>query len=301
MMYRESVRRSEANMPTGTERRPGPEWSASMQDRMLQLQQTAGNQAAVQMVRSKKPRTRASARRPRRASKMDVKLKGPVRKPRRSKYKPGMHGGKKAEQRRLSKQYGIHVTGDTHESEHTIGFEPLNQTSSTQRGKHPDAVKLENTAWAYQEVKGMHRKHIGTGTRSKADDSGFNSTAYRDSQRKLVEGGDISSAVQINQLGYSFLGNKDELDSTDGLAATDSYDQMVGNMGEVSYAQGEQHVQVPVDASQRTEMYLARRAMMSGSFPTVEEENAAREKFGLPLLEDSDGPTDDIEMEEDTE
>lgn len=205
----------------------------------------------------------------------------------RNSYALGQYGAKKREQERLGKAHGVKVSGDTHEAEHTIGFEPLNQTSPDKRGENPRARSLENKAWAYQEVKPYHRDHIGTGSSLENDASGFNSETYRSAQRSLTEAGDVSSAVQINQLGYAF----DERFQRDRgeqptQIADDSYDTMVTNMDKVTYAQGEQTVEVGVDAKQRAEMFLARRAAQTGRFPTVEEENAARARFGLPPVEE---------------
>ena len=119
-------------------------------------------------------------------------------------YVIGQHGAKRREQRRLTEMYGERVTGRTHESEHTIGFAPLNETSGTKRGGSKIIRQLEKDAWAYQEEKPLHRAHIGTGTQNTPDLSGFNSDTYRETQRTLVEQGHISSAVQVNQLAYAF-------------------------------------------------------------------------------------------------
>jgi hypothetical protein len=197
-----------------------------------------------------------------------------------------MHGYKGKEQKRLSELYDFAVSGKTHESEHTVGYEPLSQTSTLSRGGSSEARTLENKAPAYQEVYSLHRRHIGTGTKTKRDKSGFNSREYRDTQRALIEAGDVSSAVQINQLGYAFDKKKSKLTNTiPGFVANNSYDHMVEHLDSMTYAQGSQEVTVPVDAKQRVEMYLARRAMISGKFPTVDEENQARLKFGLPLYQ----------------
>ena len=115
-------------------------------------------------------------------------------------YVIGQHGAKRREQRRLTEMYGERVSGRTHESEHTIGFAPLNETSGTKRGGSKIIRQLEKDAWAYQEEKPLHRAHIGTGTQNTPDLSGFNSDTYRETQRTLVEQGHISSAVQVNQL-----------------------------------------------------------------------------------------------------
>jgi hypothetical protein len=200
-----------------------------------------------------------------------------------SKYGVGTHGYKKKEQAYLSDQFQTPVSGKTHESEHTIGFDVLNKTSGYKR-KDRESHELENSAPAYQEAKRFHRDHIGTGTHGTADASGFNSQAYRDSQRKLLEQGDVSSAVQLNQLGYAFNPTFKQLPNTvEGKAANASYDRMVQNMRPVTYANGPgSTASVPVDAKQQAEMYLARRAAQSGQFPSVAEENATRSLFSLP-------------------
>ncbi|MFD0671004.1 hypothetical protein [Cohnella sp. GCM10027633] len=268
----------------------------------LAMHQALGNQGMLAMLDAEsedkgnpqhkgakamsKPDPKAgTAKRMESAKKISAKNREATLAEKRGKFTPGMHGYKKKEQARLSEAYGIEVTGDSHESEHTIGFEPLNQTSGNKRGENATARRLENIAPAYQEVKQLHRDHIGTGTQNDADASGFNSEGYRSAQRSLVEDGDVSSAVQLNQLGYAFDDNKSKLTTTDeGLAANDSFDTMVSNMDSVTYASGEDETTVGVDAKQKAEMYLSRRAMITGKFPTVEEENEARKKFGIDVL-----------------
>ena len=205
------------------------------------------------------------------------------------KYPPGTHGFKKAEQKRLAEKFGTTVSGDTHESEHAIGFEPLNQTSDLKRGSPGRARELENKAPAYQEVNELHREHIGTGTTGTVDESGFNSHTYRAAQRSLVESGDVSSAVQLNQLGYAHLPGgvfANTPNTVPGKQANDSFNQMVGNLSSVTYAQGNNNVTVPVDARQRAEIHLSRVAAQTGSFPSVSEENAVRKLYGLDEYEE---------------
>ena len=215
---------------------------------------------------------------------------------RRAKYLIGQHGAKGREQKRLSSAYGIKVTGDTHESEHTIGFEPLNQTSGIKRGTAGRARTLENKAPAYQEYKPLHRDHIGTGTTNTVDQSGFNSYTYRQYQRSLVESGDISSAVQLNQLGYAFDPRFKKLSSTpEGKSANDSFNTMVENMEGVTYAQDTSDVSKTVDAKQRAEMHLSRMSAQLGRFPTEQEENEVRKKFGLPSIEEQKKQKEDEE------
>lgn len=215
--------------------------------------------------------------------KKPAKVSGGIKKPRatRNRYSTGTHGFKKSEQARLKRLLNISVTGSTHESEHTIGFEPLNRTSGQKRGKAKEAKTLENMAPAYQEVKPSHREHIGTGTTQSPDESGFNSQTYRDTQRSLIESGDVSSAVQINQLAYAFDPNFRLAASTsEGEAARDSFNKMVENMSQVTYAEGQSVKSVDVDATQRAEMYLSRIAAETGQWPTADQIKDARLKFG---------------------
>ena len=201
----------------------------------------------------------------------------------RRRFVLGQHGAKKSEQKRLTEEHAQTVSGNTHESEHTIGFEPLNQTSGEKRGGSKRMRDLENQAPAYQEVKALHRQHIGTGTTNTADCSGMNSEQYRSAQRSLLEAGDVSSAVQLNQLGYAFDPNfAPTLQTTQGKAATDSYGQMVASMSGVTYAKYGNNVTVPVDAKQKAEMVLARYAAASGEFPSLSFENKVRGHFGVP-------------------
>ena len=202
-------------------------------------------------------------------------------------YQIGQHGAKSREQKRLKALYNITVSGDTHESEHTVGYEPIARSSGEKRGVGSRARGLENSAPAYQEVKRFHRDHIGTGTHSTPDNSGFNSEGYRAAQRSLVESGDVGSAVQLNQLGYAFDDDFKNIHSTPGgKAATDSFDTMVSGMSKLTYAKDDMDVETPIDAKARAEMYLSRRAAITGKFPTRDEENVARRKFGLEELKD---------------
>ncbi len=199
----------------------------------------------------------------------------------RTKYKIGQHGAKKREQKRLSKKYKTNVTGKSHESEHTVGFEPLNN-SSIKRGKTKEIRQLENKAPAYQEEKKHHRSHIGTGNRKKKDASGFNSKTYRETQRKLIESSDISSAVQINQLGYAFLKEFQNTKKTASKEASDdSYKSMAENLDNITFKDGEQEKTIKSTPLQKAEIYLARQAARTGKWPTKEEIDAVKKKFGV--------------------
>ncbi|CCI31242.1 hypothetical protein MTo_03237 [Microcystis aeruginosa NIES-1211] len=193
---------------------------------------------------------------------------------RRQSFELGVHGARSREQRRLSRDFGFRVSGNTHESEHSVGFEPINRTSGERRGT-VGARFLENQAPAYQEVKDFHRSHIGTGTKNDPDESGMNSRQYRDTQRSLLEEGDVSSAVQMNQLAYAFLlGFQKNRGSRENQIADDSYNLMIRNMNRLSYADGLSNITVPVDERQRKEMRLARIAATTGQWPINEIKEA---------------------------
>lgn len=208
----------------------------------------------------------------------------------RAKYQLGQHGAKKREQKRLQ------TSGETHESEHTIGFEVLNRGSDEKRGKSSDVKQFENEAYAYQEAAPLHRAHIGTGMHSDRDGSGMNSQEYRDSQRTLLEeGGEngVSSAVQLNQLGYAFDPNFQKKGS-DLEKADDSYNAMVAGMEDVEYKTGpDSSNKAPVDEVSRVEMYLARMAARTGKWPT-EEIDAQRLRLGLDQSDDSESKSDQV-------
>jgi len=202
--------------------------------------------------------------------------------PKNSQYKVGQHGSRRKEQQRLSEKFQTSVTHKTHESEHAIGYKALNHTSKEKRRSTAKARKLENEAWAYQEQKEFHRGHTGTGTRKKIGQDGFTSKSYRESQRRLLEAGDVSSAIQLNQLSYAFQAKfQDQEDTLARRAADSSYKKMVKHMDKVTYAREEKTKIIKLDPVAKAEMYLAREAARTGKWPTEAQIKAAKKKFGL--------------------
>lgn len=237
--------------------------------------------------------------------KQEIKLAKPNLKKVEKKNKgslAGKHGGRRYEQKRLSEQYKKEVSGDTHESEHAIGFEPLNRTSNLPRGGGKDFTKeqnrrvlgLEMKAPAYQEAKWFHRLHIGTGSGEKVGLHGWNAQSYRDDQRNALESGDpyaVSNAVQLNQLGYAFIPGFQSSDGTVNKQADDSFSEMVSRLDSVKYAKEPDDIELKVGAKQKAEMELSRMVARGactgkGGFPSVEEENAVRKKYGLDPIGD---------------
>lgn len=202
-------------------------------------------------------------------------------------YAIGQHGAKRREQKRLTELYGERVNGRTHESEHSIGFAPLNETSGTKRGRSTLIRRLEKDAWAYQEEKGMHRAHIGTGSRKTSDASGFNSDSYRSAQRSLVERGHVGSAVQLNQLAYAFLPGFQNGDKTaSSKSSDDSFQMMVKQMDKVRYAHVKLFESKAVSKEDRLEMYLSRIVARGegegpGGWPSTDQIEAAKAKLGI--------------------
>ncbi len=198
----------------------------------------------------------------------------------KSKFEPHEHGAKKKEQERLTEDFGHKVSGKTHESEHTIGYEPLAQTGNLKRGGSPRARDLENHAPAYQESAPMHRAHIGTGTTNQRDGSGLNSHEYRGAQRSLLESGDVSSSVQMNQLGYAHNPDFQAEKGWQADAADSSYGHMVTGMNNVSYASGKGEKSASVSPMQQVEMLAARGAARTGQWPNRDDLKNAWAQLG---------------------
>ena len=98
------------------------------------------------------------------------------------------------------------------------------------------------------------------------------SRTYRKSQRKLIESNDISSAVQINQLGYAFDEDFKKLSkTTEGKSATDSFNVMVGGMNTFTYAQDDEDITVEINPREKAEMLISRKMIETGRWPTFEE------------------------------
>jgi RHS repeat-associated protein len=259
------------------------------------------------------------------------------------KYGLGSHGNKKQEQKRLTAEHNFKVHGAsgggktgkpridaTHESEHSIPFEVLREGDEAKRGETTDLKEKENRAGAYQEMAPYHRNHPGTGNRTEAQNSGWNSKGYRnDLHTSLQETNSPNTAVQLNQLGYAHLHTKEpdykmptltDADGNpikdgnsnaklpdfqtasgtkEGQVARDSYDHHVEHMrgaeynrkdvdpntGETTYTPTKTADPTPQD---KAEMFLARRTAESGQWPTTDEENAARAKFGVDPIKDPD-------------
>ncbi len=191
----------------------------------------------------------------------------------RNKYGIWQYGGRKQAQ----KQFG--TSGATHEAEHVVGYKVL--APDLTRGESGEARVLEQFAPAYQEAYALHRNHIGTGNKSTADGSGFNATGYRTAQRAALEENSVSNAVQLNQLGYGF--DKDFHKNQTGLITADkSYVVMIENMDRITYGKADgSTASVSVDAIDRAEMYLARKAARTGKWPTADEIKQAKQKFGI--------------------
>jgi hypothetical protein len=157
--------------------------SASVsQPEALQPKMDIGNPVQLARRGKKRPHQNDTAHQPRK---------------RPTKYPPGTYGYKRHEKKAL----GIENTPKTYESEHVISNKVL--IGDEKRGETPRAIKLENLAPAYYEMKTPHRKHVGTGNSKKTDASGFTSETYRRDQDRLLKSGDVSSAVQINRLAYA--------------------------------------------------------------------------------------------------
>jgi hypothetical protein len=191
------------------------------------------------------------------------------------KYGGGSYGFREREKKRLGIETGVDVSGSNFEAEHAIGYKALAGDSKRfKRKKSPEANKLENEALSYYEQKGMHRKHIGTGSSSTTDESGFTSKSYREATRSLIQAGQIGDALQINQLAYAQLPDfRQSSQSSEGAAATNSYNYMVSNGGNVDYVDeaDDQLKTSSFSRSQREEAYVARVVATTGKIPEKAE------------------------------
>lgn len=172
----------------------------------------------------------------------------------------GTYGHRKADQR------DFHTTGRTHQAEHVVGFDVLNQYNGFKR-KSREGRDYENALPAYQEEYIFHRAHTGTGNKRKIDESGFNTPMYRNAQKVLTDNGDFSSAVQLNQLGYAFL--PEFSSSPYGTAADQSFLRMVRvpnvpvpNAGHTGYASR------PLKVDESVEMAVSRYTARTKEWPT---------------------------------
>lgn len=197
-------------------------------------------------------------------------------------YADGTHGAKKREQDRLTQKYDnelkadgkTKVSGETHQSEHPIGYEVLGRGSGDGRGTGNQQKNLENHAWAYQEDLASHRAHIGTGTSNRTAESGFTAQSYRDSQRNAMEAGDPNTAIQLNQLDYAHQKEfKDAKDTVGGKIADDSYHNMVDKAKDngkgLDYATGpDKNASTPLLSDKDAkELHLARDTARDGEWP----------------------------------
>jgi hypothetical protein len=199
----------------------------------------------------------------------------------RSKYKTFQHGGKKREQQRLRGRWRRRVTGDTHQSEHPFGFAVLRGDITGTRGEGEIMREIENTAPAYQEHHDSHRDHIGTGTSGTADDTGLNSTEYRDWTGQALRDHNPDIAMAINQIGYAQQHRTGD-DPVELRQADDSYNMMVRNMGTIPMGVGGQIVQQPAPTNrQRLDMLIFRWIMRHGRQPSYEEEERIATENGL--------------------
>jgi hypothetical protein len=157
------------------------------------------------------------------------------------------------------------------------------------------ARKLENIAPAYQEVKLLHREHIGTGNKGDADETNMKAQEYRDMQRGLIANDNsynlslanrgenpigvssaekenaVSNAAQINQLGYGQIlrNRRYSLPPGDLEKANKSYEDMVWKMQNVTYQKdANTSLIVSVAYSSQLEMILARYAAITGNWPS---------------------------------
>ncbi|WP_036487452.1 ubiquitin-like protein [Myxosarcina sp. GI1] len=188
------------------------------------------------------------------------------------KWDEGTYGDRTYETKRIKKETGYEVKGNTHEYEHVIrdsvtreGYEPSGA------GRKKDKGDLEKTGYAYAETKAAHRKHPGTGNNTGNNLSGMSSSEYSKTQSEALRGSDepdIHRAVAINQLGYAHTPEfVEKINTEEGKVATNSYANMVNNMKDVKYAGGEGEIEsVQVPPEQKAQMLADRKSAETGIY-----------------------------------
>ncbi|MDR0219482.1 MAG: RHS repeat protein [Enterobacteriaceae bacterium] len=163
-------------------------------------------------------------------------------------------------------------------------------------GKAPRAANrnIENAALAYEENDKAHKAHPGTGTSGvipNPDATNDNAT-YLDTMRNLLHSGDISSAIQINQMGYAYSDKFRELraarkktnfqDWGVNVAADNSFFYSVGKIKEMYFVSNDPWDKdkkifteepivkaVTITAKDKLESAISRIAAVLQKYPTV--------------------------------
>lgn len=194
--------------------------------------------------------------------------------PKRNSYELWQHGARTRERKALAAQFKTKVDGrTTHESEHPIGVKVLLglEKSDPQRGESREVRSVENLAPAYQEIKALHRKHVGTPRKGAVGDSGFSPDSYRSATRDLLRDQAVSVAIQLNQLGYAF--NPAFRGNTAAHQVADaSFETMARGMKEFFYyEEGSLKKASLTSEEDRWELLMARHIARTGKWPTDKE------------------------------
>jgi Domain of unknown function (DUF4157)/Agrobacterium VirD5 protein len=199
----------------------------------------------------------------------------------KGKYSLAAHGAKTKTQKFLGETYGKKVSGATHESEHPYGYDVLSGDIPGKRGKKPELRKIENEAPAYQEVKDLHRSHIGTGTTLKPGRSGINSIEYREWQRQALSDHNPDIAMATNQMDYAFMDHS-KIDKIEAQQANESYAMSVRGMGPIPVGINNQVAYYPAPTDeQKLNMLFYQWARTHGRYPNEQEEMQIAAENGL--------------------
>lgn len=234
--------------------------------RILGLQSSAGNLAVSRMLAagSAGPST-------------------PVQRAPRDPYDDGTYGARMRERARLLREYNASVSGRTHESEHTVGFDSASHNSGHPRGSNREIRRHEGEMPAYYETHRAHRDHIGTGTSSTADATGMNSRQYRDAQYTALEDNNPSAAIFQNQMGFAHQPSFHAATGTvAGDQADDSFRHMIGARGHVPYydTSGERQRTRRLYRDEQADLHSAREQMRTRQYPTAAEQDEIMRQYG---------------------
>lgn len=112
----------------------------------------------------------------------------------------GTYKTKNQERNRLEKKFnpGFEKWSTHYQCEHIVGVKVLFGGTNLKRGENGEARTLENSAMAYYEINGFHRKHVGTQGSTSIDKV----EEYREEIRELMDKGDLKGAIIKNIQSY---------------------------------------------------------------------------------------------------
>ncbi|CAF1411988.1 unnamed protein product [Rotaria magnacalcarata] len=180
----------------------------------------------------------------------------------------GTYRTKGHEKERLGSEFGVKVSGKTHQFEHPVPW----QTSAEEADPKLDrrcgvGGQLERAGSAYAEVKQAHRDHVGTGGSDAA------SKFSKSLGVALREDKNVSNAAQMSLVEYAHTPSYvNSIGTIENEIANDSYVHMVMSADSVPLVKGESWTRIPFDIEQKKECIVARWITVNGRYPSGNDE-----------------------------